>query len=236
MAGDKRLIVAGIIGAAMTFGTSAAAQIKDLELPPDASEEGAPPPARKGIQVAARSGVALPIGMHAFDVQVPLMLDFGWKLGEHVLVGIYGGAALGGGGEDQRCGTEATCRSLSLRAGPQVIYSFRPSARLNPWAGLGAGIEWSSIQATANKEDPLARMMARPATSTVNLFGWDFARLALGLDVRAERDIGVGPFIEGAVGRYTSMKSQSGPFSGSGPGHATAHGWMMAGLRGVLMP
>ena len=70
----------------------------------------------------------------------------------------------------------------SLVAGLTVAYNMRPYEKLDPWIQFGAGYRWIWESNTAPTPDLLTQ-------------GFELAKVTLGLDVRASRDISMGPLV-----------------------------------------
>ena len=216
---------------------------------PEGSTE-APPP-RTGFQLALRTGVALSMGtafgptagapstgMHEFvPVQVPLVADVGYKLTPNLFVGAYGGIAVGGGGDVFGCGQgDVSCTSLSLRGGLLAQYHFLPDRKVDPWIGYGIGYEHTGV----TPSNPPSYSVG----GTFSLAGWDYAHLMAGADFRLGTLLGVGPFADFSLGRYT-VSSTSGDAVNMPIGwtetsadlpSTALHEWLMLGVRGTLFP
>jgi hypothetical protein len=191
-----------------------------LGLPARATADDPEPSAFEG---GLRLGVALPVGKvdgltgdslgATVGMLVPLWVDFGARIGEHLYVGPYGVFGVGSdGGATSACG----CAILYGQAGLNALYHVRPSERVDPWFGVGGGYEGLVID----------------AGSSPGVSGW-------ASDVEAGADLGVGPsrmklgpFVAFSLGQFDS------PGTYSRPGSATQiqapralHGWFTLGVR-----
>jgi hypothetical protein len=197
-----------------------------LGLPARAIADGSEPSAFEG---GLRLGVALPMGNvdgltgdslgATVGVLVPLWLDFGARIGEHVFVGPYGVFGVGNdGGALSACG----CAILYGRAGLNVLYHLRPSERIDPWFGVGGGYEGLVVDA---------------GSSSPGLNGWaSDAEAGADLALGASR-MKLGPFAAFSLGEFNS------PGTYSAPGGATQirapsalHGWLTLGVRVTWPP
>jgi hypothetical protein len=215
--------------------------------PPAPPPEKSAKPAASGFQFAFRTGLTFPYG-DATDAggdalgdryawQVPIVLDLGARFAESFFAGVYLGIGFGSTGSDSELeaacrdddddGTnDITCNVLSLRAGLEGSYSFLPAEDLNPWIGYGIGYEATTATYTDHE---------RGYKETVTSGGVTWAQLTLGLDLR--KKIGVGPFLEVAVGEFNKTTTQIGKQKHvvNIPDKAL-HAWIMLGLRFVVNP
>lgn len=203
----------------------------------------APPPfARRGFQLALRSGLAFPFGSFrdrgdagiaggapdASDLvgpQIPLTLDLGAKVTKWIFLGGYLSFAggLAAGDLSASCDAlKADCRALSFRVGAQVHYAIAPDARVNPWLGYGLG--YSSVTVGDGAVDVTYR-------------GFDFGHFMAGLDLRLSRTLGVGPFVDLTVGKYASrtIEATGSRIDGDISGRSF-HYWLTVGPRLTIMP
>ena len=199
----------------------------------------AAPPPHSGFQMALRTGLGLPFGntsgapndgfSRLVSTQVPLMLDIGGKLNPHFFLGAYLGLGFGGVGselENECAPSSVTCVHGSLRFGVQLQYNVAPAAKVNPWVGYGIGIEASGVGASS----------AGNEVSTA-LAGFELARLMAGVDFRMASGIGVGPFVDFTLGRYSSATFDDGSGEQSFDIEDKAiHSWLTLGVRFVLFP
>jgi hypothetical protein len=191
--------------------------------------------------MAIRTGLAFPMGMaysktagdpglpaaaaslgDVAGVQVPIILDIGGKPDRHVFVGGYLGFGLGSsaGAFGSAC---SSCAATTASLGAQVHYAILPDEWVNPWVGYGLGFSWFSAGSAPNE---------------VDLRGFDFARLTLGVDFRLSRTLGIGPFVDFDVGVYDSrtIDAPRGRFADGDIHGRTIHEWLVIGPRFVLFP
>jgi hypothetical protein len=217
-------------------GAALAQQV--LGAAPAQQAPGAPAP-HSGFQMALRTGVGVPFGntsgapsdgySQLVSAQVPLMLDIGGKLNPHFFLGAYLGLGFGGAGNelDAACAaSSASCGHVSLRLGAQLQYNVAPAAKVNPWVGYGIGIEGSAVGAQTSAGD-----------ATIAMAGFELARLMGGVDFRMGSGIGVGPFLDLTLGRYSNVTIDDGSGDESFEIRDKAlHGWLTLGVRFVLFP
>jgi len=197
-------------------------------------------PERTGLQLALRTGYALPLG-HAtgvtsddmddfFSGQVPFLFELGGKPTPQVFVGGYFGFGVGStsGRTDQDCARSGfSCTSGTVRGGVEVIGYASPGEKWSPWFGYGIGYESSEI-----------RMSGPDGNSAFTLSGPEFARLMLGVDYRFSKDFGLGLFVDFSLAEFTSAAAS--PPGGQNQSlripDKGLHEWLAFGVRGVLFP
>lgn len=199
-----------------------------------------PPAGRRGVQLQARTGVAIPLGKAASDQrmsefvspQVPVEIVVGGKPIPELFVGGFLGVGVGGaaGREQRQCQLyRSDCSSLTIRLGLSAEYAFRPAARINPWIGYGIGIQATG---TSGAQDHV-------------FSGWDYAIFQAGVDFRVTRVFGVGPFASFSLGQYTresfdtctgiSCPSYAGRIEQDVSGKRLHH-WLTIGPRFTFFP
>lgn len=199
------------------------------------------PPARKGFQLGLRTGVAVPIGSvspttkmsDALGIQVPLIVDLGAKIIPNLYIGGFLGVALGNvaGQAAKVCDAAGVnCTGVGFRGGIDAQWNFQPDKRINPWVGLGFGYE-------------IATSSGSDGSNSVsnNIRGFELLHILGGVDFRLQDLFGVGPFFDGALGRYDYAKQElnaGGQVTDVGGDLAdkSFHGWLIFGVRAVLYP
>jgi hypothetical protein len=216
-----------------TSGQTPAPQPAPSDVPPappqaDALPAPAPvdsPPARHGLVLALRPlGVGLPMGNVAKDspmtdltvADIPIWLDAGYMVLRQLMLGIYAQYAIVAGGHN------FTGSGSDIRLGIQAQYYPVDTGLLNPWVGLGVGYEMLKTSATFGNQ-------------SVDLKGFEFAHLQVGLDFRLGRYIGLGPLVGYSIGQYSSM-SMSGSYTNgqSSFGDKALHEWLTFSARVTL--
>jgi hypothetical protein len=199
------------------------------------------PPAKTGFQMALRTGYSAPFGnvtknfkLSDFSSgQVPLLVDIGGKPIPHLFLGGYLGFGFGGAGGTTAAACEANnagCFGLSLRFGVQVQAHFLPHGQVNPWLGYGIGLE--SVALSVDQSG------SRNAVAA-GVGGVEFAHLMGGVDWRLTRVVGIGPFVDVAFGRYSTVSVNDGDTTRSSDildSERASHGWATLGLRVVFFP
>jgi hypothetical protein len=221
--------------AACVLGTATPAR---AQTEPDAPEEGTPP-ARKGFQLALRSGYMVPFGQasgapgdtmgNTFSGQVPLLVDIGGKLSPNVFLGGYLGLGFGGtaGETSNVCSRDnVTCVTASLRLGIEAQYQFTPDASTNPWIGYGIGIESTAFSGSNGG-----------TTYSVAAAGWEFGHFMAGLDFRLSKTIGIGPMVDFSLAEYNTISvNENGQTSNGTVANKALHEWLLVGPRLVFFP
>ena len=201
--------------------------------PPPAASPPAPPEApRVGLELDARTGVALPLGYtvsgaqmsDSIAAQIPVQIDFGVRPEPHWFVGAYG--SYGALVPASNACPGGSCSGYDLRVGVEAAYRFRPDERLNPWIGLGTGYEWLTFSQSADG-----------ANASVTLRGFEIVNLQTGLDIAVHPRIHVGPYIGASLGLFDhvdeSVVQRGETFQLSeGVLQMAVHGWATLGVRG----
>jgi hypothetical protein len=169
---------------------------------------------------------------------MPLEVGLGAKIIEELYLGAYFNAAVGSEGDDVhtegRCEAgndvddDVSCSAASFHLGLELRYTFSPGERLTGWVGYGAGITTAS-QTISD---------AGRYSETSSAQGYDWARLSGGMDFRAGRGFGLGPYAAVSIGRYVHQRTEIGnivTFSGEIE-RAAMHAWLSVGLRMVVFP
>jgi hypothetical protein len=241
-----------LLGAAWAW---AAAQPDAEETPPSAPElpdAGAVPPRTSAgdqgvsldqdVSLGLRTGWAFPIGSLAsndslganFDGMLPVWLDVGYRLNNEFYVGGYfqWGLAFV---SNEVCPQPLSCSATDLRFGANLHWHFKSrlqhdafSPSFDPWIGVGAGYEITSIHISAN---------GSKAHETDR--GFEFANLQLGGDYTGIRSLRIGGFASLSIAEYR-FRTVSNPNGStdqsiadpSTPGSPPAvHLWLMVGVR-----
>ena len=206
------------------------------------------PDASTGFQMGLGVGLGFPIGNATgatgdslgarYAWQLPLVLELGVKILPSVFVGAYFGYAFGAEGSDplvealcddndEDLENDISCSARSYRVGLEVQYHFRPSEKVNPWIGYGAGLEGAS----ESIED---RQQGYNETTSVS--GFTAARVVFGLDFRS-KIVGAGPYLGVEIGRFTKSTTEVGSVESSGDIEDPAwHAWLSLGFRLVVFP
>ena len=169
---------------------------------------------------------------------MPFELGLGAKIIEPLYLGGYLNVAVGAEGDDRHSerhceagndvSDDVSCTATSVHLGLELRYAFTPADSMTGWVGYGAGYT-AGVQ-TISDEGQYSE------SSTAQ--GFDLARLSGGLDFRATRGFGVGPFGVVSVGRYVHRRTEINndvTFSGD-IDDPTQHVWLTLGLRLVFFP
>lgn len=198
------------------------------------------PEARTGFQMGVRAGYSQPMGRaledthdeprvpNDFDIsdvfsqQGSLIFDIGSKVTPEIFLGGYLGLAFGLGGHTM----PTTDHASRLNVGIEGQYHFLPEGSVNPWLGYGLGIETARVAGTEGLGE-----------HTLNLTGWEFARIMGGADFRVSRVVGVGPFVDFSLGGYQTLTFKSpGTSEVMDLDSSALHEWLTVGARVVFLP
>lgn len=219
--------------------------------PSETPVKGSGPKARTGFQMhlVPMAAIAFPV-LDATDEPgdslsarygwqwMPFEIGLGGKIIEPLYIGGYLNVAVGSEGDDRHTerhcesgndvSDDVSCSGTSVHLGLELRYAFTPADSLSGWVGYGFGYT-AGVQ-TISDEGRYSE------TSTAQ--GFELARLSGGLDVRAARGFGFGPFAVISVGRYVHRRTTINndvTFSGEIE-EPTQHAWLSAGLRLVFFP
>jgi hypothetical protein len=216
----NRVLVASIGVLAGTFGLRANAQEEKQPFYIDKGELAAPISAFEiGVAGNYSQGFGnLTRGTGATRVQDltnaggGAELDLNWRFVPAFSLGIYGAGSQFSRDSQVASGTEIR----TLAAGVQGQWFMRPFRQVNPWLGLGTGYRGYWVSPDIG--------------GTTSFHGWQIARLQVGVDLRASREVSVGPFIGGSVDTFlTEHLPGRGYHNLSGPPVA---GFVEAGISG----
>jgi hypothetical protein len=207
------------------------------ELPPPDEPPPRPAPPPINVQLALRTGYALPAGSadggedmsDFFAGQLPFLLEIGAKSSDAIFVGGYLGFGLGSvaGKADRQCSTLGlSCSTTSFRGGFEILGYFAPGQELDPWIGYGIGFESASVNLSGPGGD-----------ASVSMSGPEWAHLMAGFDYRFDRRFGLGFLVDLSFAEYTRIQVEGPGTNGSGEvGNKTIHEWVTLGVRGVVFP
>ena len=119
------------------------------------------------------------------------------------------------------------CIALALHVGVEVQYHILPHEDLNPWVGYGIGFESLSVGVAQGDED-----------GNISYGGFQFARFMGGVDFRINRTIGIGPFVDFALGTYSHYRVDAPVFADDEGDFDSkkVHEWLTLGARFVFFP
>lgn len=169
-----------------------------------------------------RLGVALPMGnvdaltgdslSATVGALVPVWVDLGVRLGEHVYVGPYG---VFGVGSDGNAVSGCGCAILYGGVGLNALFHLRPTERVDPWFGAGGGFEALAID----------------AGNEPGLNGWE-SEIEAGVDWLVEPSVRVGPFAAFSLGEFINSPGTYNLGNNSQiPAPSAFHEWLTLGVR-----
>jgi hypothetical protein len=122
---------------------------------------------------------------------------------------------------DDACPSADRCSAEGLRLGLDVKLHLRPGRLLDPWVGLGIGIETLELRRTD---------AAGPAN--LRWAGFEAPIVLGGLDVQVGPRVGFGPYVSASYAQYTSLREEAGGTTRNvRVDPRAAHSWLEAGLR-----
>jgi hypothetical protein len=217
-----------VIGASL-LGTAAFAQ--DLNMSPTGpAGSSTPTEGIHGLELGVRVGYGVPFGKSINDTNwsdnisgmIPFWADVGYRIDSNWYLGgffQYGLGFLPSG----LCPTGLSCSTYDLRFGANLHYHFLPNQTLDPWVGIGAGYEISTISVSAQGSS---------ASTSVN--GFEFGNAQLGLDYKISSAFGIGPFATFTVAQFSNVSADAIVQPQPTVNSKGIHEWLIFGLRGVF--
>jgi len=193
-----------------------------------AVDTSAPPDAGGKIKLGLRVGYMLPMG-DAYDGPggkmsdgisggIPLWLDLGYMVTPNIMVGLYASYAflmLASDVKDACDAASVDCSASQLRFGLQGQYHLSPGESMNPWFGLGVGMEMVDVKRGDVKG---------------GYSGLEFANLQGGADFKVGSSMAVGPFVSFSLGQYSKTTGDNG----ADIDKKAMHQWLTIGIKGTM--
>ncbi len=198
-----------------------------------AGARAAAAPDDDGIMFGVRGGWGLPSGDIAAgqrlkdlaETKLPLWLEVGYRFNGHVRAELY--FELAPMALANPCPSGAACSAFDVRSGVALQLHPAPRSWLDPWLGLGFGVEY--LQATT----PIAGG---------GLSAWELSWYGLEVPVEAGLDLAfsdvftLGPYASVSVSQFTSASTRppGGATTSGAIDRRATHGWGQAGLKMTL--
>lgn len=170
---------------------------------------------------------------------IPIWLDVGYRIDPALYVGAFFQYGFGLVNKDNpnnsACNQGISCSAHDLAFGANLHYHLMPDAPFDPWLGLGLGYELLTASASGTETLLLPQSVTVDGSTTVK--GFQFLVLEAGGDFKATPALAVGPFVNFALGEYTSWSST---VTANGASQDTSgnlqdtglHEWLTLGVRG----
>ncbi len=196
-------------------------------------------PRDQGITLSARLGFGSPAGDTADSPnvdgyldppledmvrhKVPIWLELGYRFNPAVWGGLY--LELAPASVDRAYCPTRRCDAADVRLGVDMQFHFMPYASVDPWIGVGIGMEFLS----AELED---------SAGGISQFDWAGLELPLleaGLDLAISPRATIGPYVAWSVGQFTRSGIEYSGYDVSGSIDDRAiHTWFQIGVKGTL--
>jgi len=176
-------------------------------------------PADNALEITLGAGYAQgfgDIGSNARRVQDlsqaggELQLGLGWRINPNFMVGAYGS-----GGYHATGDYTSGANIYTATAGLQANYHFLPTAKLDPWVGLGSG--WRGMWVDHNGTD--------------SRHGLDLARVTAGLDYRVAPEFAVSPYVGAGLTTFLTQES-AGEQAFTNVRGPDVNVWVFGGIQG----
>jgi len=201
-----------------------------------AQAQGSP---EAGVEVGLRTGLMLPFGSvqgggmgnnnldNYASKALPFVLEGGYRFDSNWFAGLrfqYAIPDLKG-----NCANMASCDGSVITLGIEGTYRINPGQPFVPWVGAGLLYEWTSVDWTTNVVN------ANGGTTVSGIL----PMLQAGGDFHVGQQLVLGPFIEGAFGRFDSASTRTmlgnQSFEMNADIQDTAwHTWVTLGVRGAF--
>lgn len=201
-----------------------------------AGADAPPPPSlERGPVFALRGGVAVPSGDVArggpavedlVERKIPLGFELGYRVSRRFWAELQFELAPGTPAASL-CAAGTSCEASDVRVGAHAVLRLLPGAWLDPWLGVGVGVE------VLNAKGLDGGGGARTERSWA---GVELPCVEAGADVAISDRIGVGPWASLSFVRFSSESVRVGSGTTvSGAVHGrSVHRWASAGLQATL--
>jgi len=201
-----------------------------------------------GFEAGLRLGIGLPLGSAGHGAlggqrkigdlvtwRSPLWVDVAYRVSPRASYGLYGQIGVGGTGDS----CTGKCDWSDLRVGAQGKWRLNPGANVDPWLGLGVGLESLSYQSFELLS--LETLEGQfPLRTTERLMGPELL-LQAGLGLRVEDSLQLGPYVSASIGSYVGDRYRCSTDLAPCPGGSSVngsafHAWLGLGLSGSYSP
>ncbi len=187
-----------------------------------------------GFELGARIAYGIPMGgatkaQNSLDEDVdlsdvvagllPIQLDLGYRINNHLFVGAYGSYAFGF--KPDLCDDSAAeCDSPSqVRVGGEVLFNILPVTHaMSPWIGAGIGYEWLNGPVLDGQ-----------------LHGMEFFNVQAGVDFQLADHMRLGPYAQFSLGQYSnSTATVLGEDVSTDLDDKATHEWLDFGIKATF--
>lgn len=201
----------------------------------------------KGLAIGARVAYAVPFGdaqqfNYANDTRnismsaqqrgmLPIWFDLGYRFNRSLFLGLFyqyaptfplSHSCVLPSTIANPVNGELTCDGFEQRFGVEVQYHLRPTEMVDPWIGLGLGVEMSQLNYSQGQGQDTGSFQAWAPQ----------ADLQLGADLGFSKRIPVGPFVDLSLAQFGTENTYDPNNHGSPVAfNAKLHGWFTFGLR-----
>jgi hypothetical protein len=187
-----------------------------------------------GFELGVRIAYGIPLGgatkaQNSLDEDVdlsdvvagllPIQLDLGYRINNHLFVGGYGSYAFGF--KPDLCDdSPVECDSPSqVRVGGEVLFNVLPVTHaMSPWIGAGIGYEWLN-----------------GPVSDGQLHGMEFFNVQAGVDFRLADHMRLGPYAQFSLGQYSKASATVlGEDVSNDLDDKATHEWLNFGIKATF--
>lgn len=195
-------------------------------------------PSEDGLVLGARVGWGEPAGRVArggeplgdlVASKLPIWVELGYRFTRHVWGEIYFEIAPAEMAS-RSCAAGDSCTASNFHGGLAIQLRLAPGARVDPWLGVGAGVEVLSV--TPSERDPVAA----PGGTPRRWAGIELPLVEGGVDLAITDRLSLGPYASVTFAQYTSEERRppGGSSDTSSVDDRVTHRWMQAGLKLTL--
>ena len=149
---------------------------------------------------------------------IPLQLDLGYMVTPNIIgrpVRVVRHRHAHFEAKDLCDAAKVDCSASRIGVGLQGQYHLSPGQSLDPWFGLGFGLEMLDQKAGDTKS---------------GVSGFEFVNIMAGADFAATESIAVGPFVNFSVGQYSKTTGDDG----ADIKDKAMHQWLTLGIKGTI--
>jgi opacity protein-like surface antigen len=209
------------------------------------------------VSIGLRAAYAIPMGdalggqaigqsfkeSDLYQGAIPVQVEAAWRFTPSLSAGLYASYGYGLKGSQLKdfCDQPgASCPApADWRYGVQAAYSFGRQGPVEPWAGVGAGMQIAHFKVkgfTTQVPNPFPPPALVPFTGDLSgtLRGWE-VNFQAGADWRLATQLLAGPYLQFGVGQYRVQDitlGALGTVASGGVDSPQTHEWVTIGVRG----
>jgi hypothetical protein len=232
----RPLTLAALLAVALLAPPALASAQYDPSAPPRPGGGVVRGPGPQGITFSARLGYGIPSGPISdegdgalddlVDWKVPLWVEVGFRFNPQVWGGLYLELA-STSVNDAFCLPGRSCDASDIRFGLDLQLHLRPYRPIDPWIGIGFGVEVLRAEAFDLGANDI---------SEFSYAGLELPLLEGGVDVALSPYVSMGPYVSWSLGTFTSFRVETPGLSDIDGriDDRALHSWFEVGVKGTL--